>query len=107
MSMEVRNQTHFDAVCAFADEVGLREQLDAKLKWLDEYRDSKSRCVLTPDFAPHSFGFVLQVPGADGDYRTLFVGGLIFHGPHDGGGDGSFPTLAVSVEPTHGWQIHP
>ena len=37
---------------------------------------------------------------------SWFVGGLIFHGSHDNGGDGSFPTLAVSIEPTTGWQIH-
>lgn len=35
-----------------------------------------------------------------------FNGGLIFHGDHDGGGDGGMPTLSVCLQPTDGWAIH-
>jgi hypothetical protein len=34
------------------------------------------------------------------------IGGLLFHGPHDGFGSGSGPTFAVSLSPTVGWSIH-
>lgn len=33
-------------------------------------------------------------------------GGLLFHGPHDGFGSGGAPTFAVTLTPSHGWQIH-
>ena len=36
----------------------------------------------------------------------LLVGGLIYHGPQDRGGDGGMPTYSVSIEPTVGWSIH-
>ena len=39
-------------------------------------------------------------------YFHLFTGGLILHGAHDNGGDGSYPTLAVTLSPTVGWQVH-
>lgn len=111
MSLEIKNQQHFDEVLAFADKVGLRKQLDEKLKYLDEYAEhgdrGKSRCHLSKDFAPYSWGFVIEVRGADGEYRHWFTGGLLFHGPHDNGGDGSFPTLAVTIGgAVHGWSIH-
>lgn len=34
------------------------------------------------------------------------LGGLLFHGPHDGFGSGEAPTFAVTLTPTYGWQIH-
>lgn len=108
--IKVQNQAHYDAIVAFAEEAGLKDQLDCKLKYLDEYAEhgdrGKSQCLLYADFAPHSFGFTMQVRGDDAEYRTWFVGGLIFHGSHDNGGDGSFPTLAVSLSPSTGWQVH-
>jgi hypothetical protein len=48
------------------------------------------------DFAPLSFGF-----SACG-----FVGGCIFHGHHDNGGDGGAPTFSVNLTPILGWSIH-
>ena len=54
------------------------------------------------DFAPMSFGFA--VIRSDG--RVWIQGGLIFHGSHDRGGDGGFPTLSVNVNPVDGWTLH-
>jgi hypothetical protein len=34
------------------------------------------------------------------------LGGLLFHGPHDGFGSGGAPTFAVTLTPTFGWKIH-
>jgi len=40
------------------------------------------------------------------EYQEWFNGGLIFHGPHDNGGDGGAPTFSVNLMPSHGWNIH-
>lgn len=52
--------------------------------------------TLYKDFAPLSFTW-----GGNG-----WVGGLIFHGSHDGGGDGGMPSLSVCLSPVDGWSIH-
>lgn len=39
-------------------------------------------------------------------YERWFNGGLIFHGNHDGFGNGSAPSFAVTLNPTNGWSIH-
>jgi hypothetical protein len=39
-------------------------------------------------------------------YRFWMNGGLIYHGPHDRGGDDGFPTLSVNRSPVNGWTIH-
>ena len=111
MSLDIRNPEHFDEVCKFADKVDLRDNLDKSLKFLHGYQEPPkpcgvTRCELVPDFAPYSFYFVMKRKGEDGEYRTMFNGGLIFHGPHDGFGSGEFPTLSVSLSPSHGWEIH-
>lgn len=48
------------------------------------------------DFAPMSFGWSAGV----------LVGGCIYHGEHDNGGDGGAPTFSVQLTPTYGWAIH-
>lgn len=35
-----------------------------------------------------------------------WFGGLIFHGSHDGGGDGGAPSFSVCLSPVDGWSIH-
>lgn len=64
--------------------------------------NARGKARLYRDFAPLSFGF--SVIRADG--RAWIHGGLIFHGPHDGGGNGGAPTYSVSLEPTEGWSLH-
>lgn len=56
------------------------------------------------DFAPHSFEFVRK----DSEGRYISNGGIIFHGPHDGYGSGSFPSFSVSIDDSKEtrWQIH-
>jgi hypothetical protein len=61
---------------------------------------------LFKDFAPHSFGFVIEAMNAQGEWTTWFQGGLLFHGTHDGNGSGAAPTLAVTLTPVTGWSIH-
>jgi hypothetical protein len=95
---------------AFADGVGLRQQLEEQLKYLDEYAEhgdrGKTCCRLYRDGAPYSFGFVMTVRGAGGIFRNWFSGGLLLHGAHDGHGSGAAPTFAVCLQPTVGWTVH-
>ena len=53
------------------------------------------------DFAPYSLYFEKYSDG-----KLDLNGGIIFHGRHDNGGDGSFPTLSVCLTPVNGWCIH-
>lgn len=54
------------------------------------------------DFSPLSFGFAVIRP----DGSAWICGGLLFHGAHDGGGNGGAPTYAVNVQPIEGWTLH-
>jgi hypothetical protein len=54
------------------------------------------------DFAPLSFTWAVL----DSKDTRVLDGGMIYHGPHDGFGDGSAPTFSVSLDPSHGWQLH-
>lgn len=57
----------------------------------------KSHVNLYKDFAPYSFYFVIP---------NIMNGGIIFHGSHDNGGDGSAPTFSVNLSSVDGWTIH-
>ena len=96
-------------VQAFAVRIGMRDNLEAQLRFLDEYAEDGDRgrtcCRLYHDGAPFSFGFLMRLRRG-GKYLDWFNGALIFHGPHDGGGDGTAPTLAVCLQPTVGWTVH-
>lgn len=109
----IENQKHYDETIAFAKRVGLYEGegnhvLANRLKYLKEYggtSEDRVRVRLLKDCAPHSF--YLLIERKDGDaWKPLFNGGLLFHGPHDGNGNGAGPTFAVTLEPTVGWSIH-
>jgi hypothetical protein len=65
--------------------------------------DFESDTQITRDFAPHSFYFVRM---KDGEFRGN--GGIIFHGKHDGFGNGGAPTFSVSIGNSREtrWEIH-
>ncbi len=95
---------------AFADRIGMRQQLEEQLQFLDEYAEhgdrGKTCCRLYGDGAPYSFGFVMTARCAGGVMKNWFNGALLFHGPHDRGGDGGAPTYSVCLQPTVGWSCH-
>lgn len=103
---------HLDEVKAFAERVGKAESLQKNLEYLGTYACNdgrQTRCRLFRDFAPMSFFFRMELKQEhepDDAYRFWFVGGLIYHGPHDNGGDGGAPTFSVSITPQDGWSIH-
>ena len=58
--------------------------------------------VISRDFHDQSFFF----QEIDHDGKRGICGGIIFHGRHDNGGDGSSPTFSVCLSPTDGYSIH-
>ncbi len=97
---------YLDEVKEFSKKIKKEEQLQRELDYLDNYAEhSTTRCQLHRDFAPYSLSFVMEIL-KDGEYKYWFNGGLIFHGSHDNGGDGGFPTLSVCLSPCDGWSIH-
>jgi hypothetical protein len=108
--LEIQNQEHFNKVKAFAESTGRMEQLQDKLNYLDTYADHErqglTKCVISYDWAPYSFSFLMMRRDENGEYQPWFNGVLIFHGSHDNGGDGGSPTFSVCVNPTDGWSIH-
>lgn len=111
-------EDHFETVEDFARKSGKLEQFYKKLEYLvagdipDEEltcwtRPCKIRVRLFKDFAPYSFEFLKEVLYNDeSEWNRQFNGGLIFHGPHDNGGDGGAPTYSVNLSPQDGWSVH-
>lgn len=98
---------HLAKVREFADKIGLREQFESQLTRLaGTYFGRESRVRLLKDFAPYSFEFVKVVRNDSGGWDYAVNGGVIYHGPHDNGGDGSGPTFSVKLEPHTGWSTH-
>lgn len=94
----------------FAANNGLLQHLLDKLNYLANYGHGSSpeysKCTLYRDFAPLSFTVIMAMKEPNGDFRHLFEGGFIFHGPADGFGSGAAPTFSVTTEPTFGWSLH-
>lgn len=78
----------------------LQDCLD-RLKKADEYHQSETKVF--KDWAARSFEFARLK-----ENKCILNGGIIFHGPHDNGGDGSSSTFSVTMDNNlkpH-WQIH-
>lgn len=106
--LSIKCEPYLAEVRSFADSLGLREQLEGKLKYLAEYGESPEpeyRCDLYQDFAPHSFAFSIyrKLPGDE--WRFWLNGGLIYQGPGQPA-DGNAPTFTVSLAEGHGWFVH-
>lgn len=105
--LNVRCEDRLQAARDFADRVGLRASLEECLERLQgPYFSRETRTTLYTDFAPHSFGFDKEFLHEDGTWQLAYNGGLIYHGPHDNGGDGGAPTFSVNLSPHNGWSIH-
>jgi len=104
-----KNWDYMAEVEAFAEKTGQMKQLQEKLDYLATFGGDPGagdvRCTLYKDFAPMSFTFVME-KCVKGIWKRWFNGGLIYHGSHDGGGDGGSPTYSVNLIPQQGWSIH-
>ena len=90
-----------DKIKHHADLSDLRDNLKECLFRLERHNRDDCTVTLYPDFAPLSLYFEVTKQG-----RLILNGGMIFHGSHDSGGNGSAPTFSVNMTPTSGWAIH-
>lgn len=91
------NQEHYDKVVQYAESIGdttLQKCLERLKSW-EKNPNRPCEIELYYDFAPYSFGFRERYP----DGRIGIEGGLLYHGRPD-------ESLAVLLEPFHGWSIH-
>ena len=114
----IQDTKRFKEAKDFARKTGLASQFAKQLNYLRTYAESpeggrpKVRVTLGWDFAPHSFSILWERWEKDSSgatrpgWRRWFNGGLIFHGPHDRGGDGGAPTFSVNLSPHVGWSVH-
>ncbi|MDI9564892.1 MAG: DUF4120 family protein [Bacteroidota bacterium] len=93
----------FDKIKAFATSNGLTESFQKTFARLEKYSLNGCDVNLYIDFAPLSLYFEIFRDG-----QFVLNGGFIFHGSHDGYGNGGAPTFSVCIEPerTPHWEIH-
>ncbi len=109
--LNVKCKEHLAKTLAYAQEVGLKEQLLKQLEYLANYGGGEEnpnycRCDLFEDFAPYSFTFCMYRTKEGEEPKFWFNGGLLYSSPSQPA-DGSFPLLSVDLEPgRHGWNIH-
>jgi len=103
---------HIERARELARSIGKIDQLERQFDYLAGYgangEPSRKQCMLGRDFAPHLFGFCLFTPAvlsSTGKRERYFNGGLIYQGPTSPG-DGSFPSLTVSLASGTGWFCH-
>lgn len=92
--IELYNKDHLREVVKFAQRTGQLKQFKQVWQRLVNMGKSWNNATVSigKDFAPYSFGFALIENG-----KCVLNGGMIYHGPHDGFGDGSAPTFSVSL----------
>lgn len=88
---------------AFAKEHGLEESFNNTFSRFENYSTKGNDVTLYSDHAPLSLGFAIKQ-----EERFVLNGGFIFHGKHDGYGNGGYPTFSVSLsqDKVSGWSIH-
>jgi len=102
---------YFQEVSDFAYKNGLSGKFNLAMMNLhlygcDWHDTEKCRITLGRDFAPYSFSMLIEKLTPEGNYAPILNGGVIFHGPHDGFGDGSAPSFSVSLSGEVGWEMH-
>jgi hypothetical protein len=92
-----------DEIKAFATTHGLTESFEKTFARLERHSQNGFDVNLYSDFAPLSLYFEITR-----DEQFVLNGGVIFHGSHDGYGNGGTPTFSVSLEAERkaGWSIH-
>lgn len=76
--------------------------LDRAIMSLANWHPWNAEITIGCDFEDRSFYFYETNP----DGSRGMNGGIIFHGRHDNGGDGSAPTFSVNLTPTDGYLVH-
>jgi hypothetical protein len=88
---------------AYATEHNLIESFNKTFARFETFSQCGCEVKLYSDFAPLSLYFEIIR-----DEKFVLNGGFIFHGPHDGFGNGGAPTFSVCIDPEKvtGWSIH-
>ena len=88
---------------AYATEHNLEDSFNKTFARFETFAKSSCEVNLYSDFAHLSLYFEILRDG-----QLVLNGGFIFHGPHDGYGNGGAPTFSVCIEPEKqpGWSIH-
>jgi hypothetical protein len=73
-------QSQIDEAAKFADSIGKRDNFEDALAraCFPTFFGRKARTLLHSDFAPYSFGFIVQVY-KDVSWKPAMNGGIIFH----------------------------
>ncbi len=92
-----------DEIRTYATEHDLLESFKETFSRLENYSDKGYSVTLYSDFAPLSMEFSITH-----ENKLILYGGFIFHGTHDGFGNGGAPTFSVCIDPDDkpGWRIH-
>lgn len=92
-----------DKIKAFARENHLAREFVSTFQRFKAYSKNGYEVFLYPDYAPQSLYFEKKFNG-----NFSGNGGFIFHGVHDGGGNGSAPSFSVSIDNStkSRWSIH-
>lgn len=103
--LKIADPEYFTQVLEFALANGCAKRLLERLTYLADYGGNPTftTCTLQRDFAPYSFGFLIEKDG-----KPWFNGGLIYSGPDQplNGGAPAF-TVGIGIDSsTHGWSIH-
>jgi hypothetical protein len=90
-------------ITAYAAKNGLIDSFNKTFNRLENYSQKGCQVDLYNDFALLSLYFEISSEG-----KCILNGGFIFHGPHDGFGNGGAPTFSVCLDPEKeaGWSIH-
>jgi hypothetical protein len=106
MTLEVESTEYLKEVVSDALELGLFSELAEGLSDLARQGDKEWVVKLYKDFAPLSFAFSAgRYDKESGEFKQVYNGGLIYQGPNVPG-DGSFPSLSVSLHSNTGWFVH-
>lgn len=75
---------------------------DAVVRRVEMAQKYKGPVIIMEDIKDYSFYFIHY----NKDVEFIMNGGIVFHGKHDGGGNGSAPTFSVNLTPQTGWATH-
>jgi hypothetical protein len=98
-----KSNGRLNEIKAFTKEKNLLENFNNTFSRLENYSGKGYTVTLYSDFAPYSLYFEITL-----NEKFILNGGFIFHGSHDGFGNGGAPTFSVCIDPEDkpGWSIH-
>ena len=98
-----KSNGRLDQIKSYATEHDLLENFNQTFSRSESYANKGYDVTLYSDFAPLSMEFSIY-----DTERMILYGGFIFHGSHDGFGNGGTPTFSVCIDQDNkpGWRIH-